>query len=462
MATSTISSLGVGSNGVLSQSVIDQLKAADTTVMITPIDNSITQNKTETNDLSILTTLVAGLKSTTSSLSDEITYLTTSATSSSSSVSVTASSGVSSQDFSINVTNLAKRDIYQSKSFANDTSTFTSTNDTLNFNIAGQDYAIDVTASTTISDLRDKIFDATNGKITASVLNVGGTTPYKLVLKSTDTGTNNAITVTSTGAGTAATDLGLNDPNNHIQSASDAAFTYNNVDITRSSNVVSDLTVGVTLNLNSIGQSNISIKQDTSGISDGITSFVSKYNDLINNLNTTTNYDTTTKVAGVFQGTSQVRDLKTAINTQLFSVDDKGRSIADYGVTLNSAGLLQIDNTVFDNKLSSNPADVEDFFRGSTNSVTNATTNGYFTNFNDLLSSYINSRTGILTQFNTELTNESTTLADSKQKATDSLDSKYQILTTKFAAYDTMIAKFNASFQSLSMQIQALTNTKTN
>ncbi|MDX1809872.1 MAG: flagellar filament capping protein FliD [Sulfurospirillaceae bacterium] len=460
MATSAISSLGIGSNGVLSQSVIDQLKAAETSSIITPIDNKITQNTTKTKDLTALTTLVATLKADTSTLSSELTYLNNTVTSSSSNVSVTASSGVPAQDFSLNVTQLAKQDIYQSNSYANTTSTFTGGPDTININIGGNNYGIPVTSTTTLADLQSQIYGATNGKVTASLLNVGGTTPYKLTLKSTDTGTSNAITVTSTGGGTAVTDLGLNAVGNHIQTAADAQFTYNNINITRPTNTVSDLIVGVNININSTGASNISIKQDTSSISNAVSSFVKDYNSLMDSLNSSTSYDSSTKTAGIFQGTSEVRDLKSAINNQLLSIDSKGRSLSDYGVSLNSAGLLQLDQTTLDSKLSTNPADVQDFFRGSTTTTgtTTTTTNGYFTNYNSLLSSYIDSSTGVLTQLNTQFTTQATSLADEKQKATASLDAKYATLTSKFISYDSMISNFNSSFQSLSMQIQSLTS----
>jgi len=454
MATSAISSLGIGSSGVLSQSVIDQLRSADESAVIKPITTKITQNTTKTNDLAKLTTLTATLKADTSTLSDETTYLKNSVTSSSSNITVSAESGVPSQDFSIDVTKIAKQDIYQSKSFTNATDTFTGANDTLNFNIAGKDYTVDVTPTMSLSNLKDKIYDATAGKITASILNVGGSNPYKMTLKSTDTGSDNAITFTSTGGGTAVTDLGFDNVANHIQPAANAEFTYNNVAISRQSNNISDLIVGVTLNINDVGQSNISIKQDTSSISDSITSFVKDYNSLMSSLDSSTSYDPTTKTAGIFQGTSEVRDLKAALSRQLSSVNSQGKSLSDYGVSLNSAGLLEINQDTLNSNLSSNLSGVEDFFRG--NSTTNTT--GYFTDFNSLLSSYTDTTTGILTQLNTQFDTQATSLANEKQKATDSLDSKYSALTSKFIAYDSMISQMNSSFQSLNMQIQSLTN----
>ncbi len=460
MADASISSLGLGSGGALSYDTIDKLRKADESAIIKPIDNKLAENKTQSSDLSILTTMTASLKAVTSTLSDEMTYLSRSATSSNdSAVGVSVESGTEVQDFSFNVSHLAKRDIYQSKAFTNTTDTFlqkdangNDTTDTINFNINGKDYAIDVTSSTKLEDFQSEIYDKTDGKITASLLNVGGTEPYRLVIKSTDTGTNNAITISSTGGGTAVSDLGLDDANNHIQTADDLSATYNGVTISRTSNKVDDLITGVTLDVKDSGNANISIKQDTKSISDGLSSFVSKYNDLMNNLAESTKYDPETKQSGTFQGNSDIKALKSDISKNLFNLDDNGRSLEDYGITLNSNGLLEFDSSVLDSKIQSNSKDVENFFRGDND------TDGFFTKYNSMLSGYIDSRKGILTRFNTQLADDKTTLEENKTKATQRLDNKYNIMTKKFAAYDSIIAQFNSSFQSLSMQISSMAN----
>ncbi len=447
---SALSSLGLGSQGALSYKVIDQLRAADNKIMITPIDNKISKNKTKTNDLSSLITLTASLKAETSTLSSETSYLKRTATSSNTGVSVSVKDGTEIQDFSFNVTTLAKRDINESKAFTKESDTFASANDTINFNIDGKNYTVDVLPTDSIKTFKGKIFDATNGKITASLLNVGGISPYKLVLKSTDTGVNNAITVTSAGITNGTTNLGLT----NIQPAADLHATFNGVQITRTTNTVSDLITGATITANDNVNSNISIMQDTSAISDSISSFVTRYNSLMSNLNESTKYDVKTKVTGIFQGTSEVKSLKSDISRYLLSIDPNGRSLSDYGVTLNSAGNLEFDKTTFNNKMQSSSADVENFFRGD------GKTNGFFTNYNSMLSNYIDKNKGILTRYNTELSDEQKTLEKSKVTETARLDKKYATMVKKFAAYDSIISKLTSSFQSLSMQISSMINGK--
>ncbi len=449
---SSLSSLGLGSQGALSYDVIDKLRAADEKVIIAPIDKKITTNKIQTKDLSALTTLTASLKAETSTLSDEMSYLQRSATSSDTGVSVSVQAGVEIQDFSFNVTTLAKRDINESQAFNKTTDTFATADDTVHLAIDGNTYDIKVTSSTTIDNFKNKVYDATDGKITASLLNVGGDNPYKLVLKSTDTGASNAITVTTDNNSDSDDSNDTNLTITNIQPAGDLSATFNGVSITRSSNTIDDLITGVSIKATQEVNSNISIKQDSQSISDSISSFVAKYNDLMNNLVESTKYDTQTKAAGTFQGNSDIKNLKLDVSKNIFNLDSKGRSLEDYGVTLNSAGLLEYDSSKFDAKMQTNSKDVENFFRGD------GTTDGLFTKYNSMLSGYIDTSTGVLTRFNTQLSDEKTTLNENKATATTRLDSKYAIMVKKFSAYDAIIGQLNSSFQSLSMQISSMTN----
>lgn len=373
MATSSLSSLGLGSSGTLSYDTIDKLRAVDESAILTPTDNKITKNTTKQTDLTTLTKLATTLKSSTSALANENNYLKRTTTSSNSAVSVTASSGTTVQDMSIHVTSLAKQDIYQSKSLPSDTSTFATGNDTLRLSIDGKNYAIDVTAATTLTELKNMINDVAGDKVTASILNVGGTDPYRLIIKSDSMGSSNAITLSATGS--TVTDLGLA----NLQEASDASFTYNGVAISRSTNTISDLVTGMTFTLNEKQadgtNSAISVAQDWTDVKKNLTSLATAYNDLIANLKVSTAYDITTKTSGTFQGVSQITTLSNAIRQQITKVDSDERSLANYGLSFNeTTGLLEFNATTFTSKVTSNADDVKDFFIGSTSYSTTSYT----------------------------------------------------------------------------------------
>lgn len=369
MATSSLSSLGLGSDGVLTYDTIDSLRKVDESAQLNPVDAKLKTNSTRQTDLSTITSLASTLKSSTSALADEVSYLQRTTTVSNDAVSVTASGGTNVQDFKLRVNTLAKQDIYQSSSFASKTSAFASTNDTLTFRIDDIDYNFSVSASTTISDLADMINDKLDGKVTASILNTGGTNPYRLIIKSDKTGADNAITITSGNAATL-TSLGYDNVANHLQTATDANFTYNGVSVTRSSNTIDDLMVGVTITLNEVQESTestaVSIKQDWSDVKEQLTTLVGAYNDLMSNLNSATKYNNEEKTAGIFQGVSQLTTFSASIRQQLLSIDEEGRSLVDYGIKLNDSGSLEFDEEIFDKKVKASPTDVEDYFKGST------------------------------------------------------------------------------------------------
>lgn len=375
MSTSSLSSLGLGSDSVLSYDVIDSLRAVDETAQLDPIDEDLATNSTQQTDLDTLTTLASALQTAASALADDTYYLQRTATVSNDAVSVTADGGTTVQDFTLHVSSLAQQDIYQSTGFSSETSTITTADDTLTIEINGSSYSFAVTSSTTLTDLADMINDKLDGSITASILDTGGDTPYKLILKSDETGEDYAMTLSSanytadSSSTNILTSLGWDDTDNHIQTATDASFTYNGVSITRSSNTVDDLIVGVTITLNEVQDTGdtttVSIEQDWTDVKTQIASFVTAFNSLVSNLDEATSYDSEEETAGVFQGVSQLTSFLSALKKEIQSVDDDGRSLVDYGLTFED-GTLSFDEDTFDDMVEDDPEDVQDFFMGST------------------------------------------------------------------------------------------------
>jgi len=369
MATSSLSSLGLGSNGVLSYDTIDKLRAVDEKAQLNPIDAKVTTNTTKQTDLAALTSLANALKSSTSVLSEENNYLQRTTSVSNDAVSVTTKSGATVENFTLHVDKLAQQDIYQSSSFTTQASTFASSSETLSLAIGTSTYTIDVTSTTTLSDLKDMINEKAGGKLTASILNVGGANPYKLVIKSNSTGADNAITLSSTG--TALTGLGLDQSANHLKAARDSSFTFNGVTVSRATNTIDDLVVGTSITLNkeqtdAATNTTVAITQDWTNITTNLKSLVTSYNDLMAKLKTATAYDITAKTAGTFQGVTQINALSADIRKQVLGVDIDGRGLSDYGVSMNTEGKLEFSAATFNAKVAEDPADVKDYFLGST------------------------------------------------------------------------------------------------
>jgi len=382
MALGKVSSLGFGSQ-VLTQEVIDKLKAADEAGQIKPVSTKITANATKQKDLTALKTLIGTFRSSVSTLADDSSYQKRTTSSDGKSADISVSAGVAVQDIEIDVKQLAKKDVYQSTKFAT-SSSFIGKNGTFGVKVGGQTYKIEVKSSTTLEELADKINEVTNGAVSAKAMKVGGEDPYQLILQSKETGAENKVELTNvdddgnalSGADDVLGKLGwdsANIANNKISTAQDAEFVYNGITIKRSGNEVKDLNLGMTIKLKDTGKTTFSVKEDTSAIKESMQSMVTAYNNLVNNLKVATDYDSDTKKSGTFQGVSEINTIKSTLNkilfgNQTYTKDNvtKTANLADYGLSLNKEGLLELDSSKLGKKLDEDLQSVQKIFAGGT------------------------------------------------------------------------------------------------
>lgn len=428
------SQLGVGSGNILSWDTIDKLKEADTKALVKPLETKIQDNLTKQKDLTAITTLLSTFKANVSNLTSDNTYLRRDANATGSgSVSVTANAGVAEQNMSLSVQQLATHDSYQSKTFDLRNGTVFDNDVSFGISIGGKDYVINADSSTTLEGLAEKINEATEGKVQAKILNVGGAAgaeSYRLVIQSAETGSDNAMSfyaITNTTGGNAShtsndstlealgfyfdkasasgvggaqtvkdshgneiqrltlkkpDDSSIKDKTNigsQLDVAKDAKFKYNGIDITRSSNTVDDLILGVSLTLNKVdkeGEStNVNITQSTEGILEDIKAMVESYNSLINNINEATKYDSETGLAGTFQGVREITSITTELNKIINGVSKDGKSLTDFGITLTKDGLLTLDSTILNDMINNNFDEFKSFFSSETK-FTNVTAFG--------------------------------------------------------------------------------------
>ncbi len=196
MATGALSSLGLGS-GTLTSDVIDKLKEADKSILVKPIERKLEDNKSKTTELSTLTTLLATLKTSTSTLSDDTNYLKRSTSVTGDSVKTTVSAGVSMQDIDVSVKQLAKQSIFESSNTFSkmDENVLSSGSDsTFSFYVGSAKTSISLgDGAISLSKLVEEINNQANDKVTASIMNVGGDNPYKLIIKAKGSGDSNQV-----------------------------------------------------------------------------------------------------------------------------------------------------------------------------------------------------------------------------------------------------------------------------
>ncbi|HEE9590966.1 TPA: flagellar filament capping protein FliD [Campylobacter coli] len=423
MAFGSLSSLGFGS-GVLTQDTIDKLKEAEQKARIDPYTKKIEENTTKQKDLTEIKTKLLSFQTAVSSLADATVFAKRKVVGSISDnppASLTVNSGVALQSMNINVTQLAQKDVYQSKGLANDSgfinANLTGTTD-LTFFSNGKEYTVTVDKNTTYRDLADKINEASGGEIVAKIVNTGEKgTPYRLTLTSKETGEDHAISFyagkkdgngkytesneskeifknlgweldTTGGTIDPAKDkkgYGIKDNATdplHIQKAQNAEFTLDGIKMIRSSNTITDLGVGLTLTLNKTGEINFDVQQDNEAVTKTMQELVDAYNNLVTNLNAATDYNSETGTKGTLQGISEVNSIRSSILADLFdsqvvdgtTEDANGNkvntkvmlSMQDFGLSLNDAGTLSFDSSKFEQKVKEDPDSTESFFSNIT------------------------------------------------------------------------------------------------
>lgn len=195
-----VASLGAGS-GVLTSTVIDQLKAADTSALITPIDKKITLQKQKDSALNLLSSLVSTFKTSVNTLNDDTLYQKRVTSGSTDAIKVTANAGVAVQSLSLSNTQLALKNVKESGSFNATSKTIATGAGIAKVSIGTSSYDISYTATTTLEEFKNSINNIAGSGVKASTLQVG-TNDYRLILTSAQTGAAQTISISdSTGGG---------------------------------------------------------------------------------------------------------------------------------------------------------------------------------------------------------------------------------------------------------------------
>ncbi len=438
-----ISSVGVGS-GILTQDVLDQLRAADEAARITPITLEIANEEDKQDALKIIDATMTNLTDSVNAIKTATLWDDREATvSSGTSVEVSASSKTDIQDFTIDVTTLATKHIEQSGSFATEDALVSGGAGQININIDGQDFTVDYTATTTLRELKDLINIAAGTKVDATVVQVGAG-DFRLFMSSVDTGTTQDITVTDV-SGTIDTKLstGLS----VIQTGVDAEFTFNGQAITRTSNKITDLITGLTLTLKETGSSDVSIAQDRTSILDKFDSFVEKYNSAITELDKMTKPSTESDDRGIFSSDSTIKSMKRAIEDMVYNVGGGVGSMFDYGFDIDKDGKMTLDKAVLETAMDDDAINTQAFFSGGDfikDDLSVVTLNGAFTDISEVVEEYTK-YDATLDLLKNSLSDNITSLEERKTTATERLDAKYEILKKQYIAYDLMINKLNSA-----------------
>ncbi|MEA1673835.1 flagellar filament capping protein FliD [Nitrospirillum sp. BR 11163] len=234
----------------------------------------------------------------------------------------------------------------------------------------GSTATISVASTDSLKDVAaaiNKQTDTTN--VSASIIQVSDSA-YELVLTANDTG--KAIEFTNDSSGIM-TSLGVTNSDgsyaDELTAAQGSELEVDGIDIERTSNVISDVLSGVTLDLyssdydSSTGTGStitMELTANLSAIKSGISTFVTAYNAVRNFISTqqATATDGSPASSAVLFADSQVRSISTALQNAL-NLTDGTYSISSLGLSFNSDNTLAIDSTTLDSALSDNLDDLE-------------------------------------------------------------------------------------------------------
>ena len=287
-------------------------------------------------------------------------------------VGTTASAGT----YDIVINRRATADKIATDSFSSSSDDLTVTG-TLTIN--GQDITIESTDS--LSNVQNKINDLNSGTdatgVTASIIKVyddaTSTDGYRLTLTADETG-EDGLTV----SGTALAGLGLDDEANVVTSGQDAWITVDGFDAYRSSNTISDVISGVTLNL--VGADTgatvtLNINRDYDGIKEKIKTFVDAYNGLMTYIADQGTASDDGKTTKPLFADSSVRSVKTTLRSVIMSevsgLDSTLNRLSAIGISIDKTGQLSIDEDTLDGYLETNFADVVNLFAAQGTSSSN-------------------------------------------------------------------------------------------
>lgn len=491
----TISSPGVGTNGLDVKNIITQLVALEKR----PLDTLKLQAaavQTKISAFGQIKSLVSTLSDAASKLASVTGWNAVSTTSSDNKyVTATAIGGTLPTSFSVGVQGLAKAQATASAALLPVGGALGA--GTLRLELgqwsvapasftpaSGQPVDITITASDKLSDIASKINGAGAG-VTATILS--DASGERLLLRSKSTGVESGFRLSVLeGTDTDPQSAGNTDNSGLsrlvsgsivTQAAADAQATINGIAVTSSTNTFANKVSGVTFTALAVtedvvdsgtgevlvrgpGAIDVAISKDNSAIQKNVDDFVKAYNAVNQLLNEATKYDGSTKSAGLLQGDSTTVALQNALRKAIQSVSTGSgapglQRLADVGITQQRGGDLAVDTTKFNAVLASNPEEVKNLFRntggGSADGIavqvksvltTLLSTAGFFKSKDDSL----------------QLSLKRNTL--DQQRVNEKVDAFEKRITARYNALDSQLSNLNALNAYISQQVTTWNKSK--
>jgi flagellar hook-associated protein 2 len=377
-STDLISALGAGS-GVDVKALAESLVEAERAPRKERIDAKITQTEAKISGYGALKSALFDLQTAFKTVNDARDFSTLKATNSqTSAIGITTSSSATAGTYDIAVTELAQATRRASDSLALD-KTFTS-GLVLTFTVGTTITDIEVTTNTLAGIVSAVNAQSATTGISAQLINTGNA--YTIVFNGTE-GEDNDFTVSSN-----STELTFQA--DVLQSAQDAELNINGIDITSSSNTISEALEGVTLNLyTTTASARVSLTPEVSSIKANIQGLVTAYNNFAESVKILNDRSSEVELfGGALAGDSLLQSIKSQVRSMITgdftlyadSVNLTGPKNANInaawqvGLSFDRNGKLQLDEDKLDSAFSQYPAEVVTLFSANTNDLSEFST----------------------------------------------------------------------------------------
>jgi len=478
----SISSVGVGANLDLS-SLLTQLQAAESA----PLTALEAKAKSYTSKLSAygqIQSALASLQTAAKKLSDPALFQAVTGTPGVSGILAASSTDPSSAgSYNITVSQLAQAQSLIAKGQATSSSAIGSGTVTIDFGAisggtydaatgtySGATFSADGTrpaksitidpSNNSLTGIRDAI-NASDMGVTASIVNDGSGTPYRLVLLSKETGEASSMRISVTGDA-ALKSLLANDPagTQNLQqtlAAQNAKLNVNGIAVTSATNTVKEAIQGTTLTLVATGTTSLSMKANTSSVKTAINDFVKAYNSLQTTADSLSSYDADTQTGAALSGDSTLRNLLNRVRQVLTTPQASGTNevkvLNEIGVSFQKDGTLLVDSTKLDKALDTNLAGVSKLFASGSGS-----TSGYGKQLDSLVDSLTTTGGSLKVASDgvTETIKDLDKQYDAMQARVDATMARYK---AQFTQLDVMMSSMNSTLTYLKSQFDAMNAT---
>jgi flagellar hook-associated protein 2 len=233
-------------------------------------------------------------------------------------------------------------------------------------------------SNNTLAGIRDTINAAGLG-VSATIVNDGSGTPYRLALTSSATGVANSLKITTSGGDGTINSLLAYDPAgtqnlSQTLAAQNAQLTVNGIAVTSTSNTVAEAIQGVTLSLTGTTSTpaTLAISRDTATIDKAASGFVDAYNALASQIKSRSAYGSSTAAGGALAGDATLRLMQDQMRS-IFNTPASGgtlTSLTQIGISFQADGTLALDSGKLNSAIATNYSDVGKLFSSPTGFAT--------------------------------------------------------------------------------------------